>query len=495
MRGGIELTLSSQDKLSLGGRYGGGAMEGSFELDYSEWSEPGDVYNSYTSQEDGNHSRNFYALMFDYLHQFSKKDHSLSLQTFFSRRDGDQLSTTELLDMAGVIINGQRSTEEGPGTRMQLRLDYKLPLRENDRFEAGYQTRVNRSENVYNLYEYDSITGDYTFLPQFSHSTEYSRTIHSLYSLYSGEWGSFGYQGGLRGEYMYRAIELVGEDEDFTIDRWDYFPTAHISYQFLYGQQLMASYTRRIDRPRQWWLEPFITWSDAYNVRMGNPALKPEYIDSYELGHQLSFGKNLFSTEAYYRITHNKVERVRSVYSENIIMHTVENVGTDYARGVELMLDLNLSKWWNINIMTNLYDYRIEGTLYGEDFSEEDFNWSARFNNEFKVLKFTKVQINGRYRSPSISAQGQREGFFTADAALKQEFLDRRLSATLQLRDIFGTGKREYRSEGEDFYYYSYFEHTSPMVMLTFTYNFNNYKPERLPDENGEIFEGMEDFN
>ncbi|UCG92656.1 MAG: outer membrane beta-barrel protein, partial [candidate division WOR-3 bacterium] len=122
-------------------------------------------------------------------------------------------------------------------------------------------------------------------------------------------------------------------------------------------------------------------------------------------------------------------------------------------------------------------------------------NWSIRFNNEFKLLKSTKVQINGRYRSPAISAQGQREGFFTTDAALKQEFLEKRLSVTLQVRDILSTGKREYRSEGADFYYYSSFDRTSPIVMLTLTYNFNNYKPERRPDENGEEFEGMEDFN
>ncbi len=495
LRGGIELTLGSQDKLNLGGRYGARAMDNSFELDYNEWSEPGNGNNLYTSQEDGDHSHIFYALMLDYLHQFSKRDHSISLQTFFSRRNGDELSTTDLLDTAGVIINGQRNTEEGPSTRMQLKLDYKLPLRQNDKFEAGYQTRANRSEDVYKMYEYDSSTGEYTFMPQFSHASEYSRTIHSLYSLYSGELGSFGYQGGLRGEYMYRTVDLVGEEERFTIDRWDYFPTAHISYQLPYGQQLMASYTRRIDRPRQWWLEPFITWSDAYNVRTGNPALKPEYIDSYELGYQLSLGKSLFSSEAYYRVTHNKVERVRSVYGENVIMHTVENVGTDYARGVEFMLDLNQLKWWNINIMTNLYDYRIEGNLYGEDFSEEDFNWSIRLNNEFKLLKSTKIQINGRYRSPAISAQGQREGFFTADAALRQEFLEKRLSVTLQLRDILSTGRREYRSEGEDFYYYSSFDRKSPMVMLTITYNFNNYRPERRRDDNGEEFEGMEDFN
>jgi outer membrane receptor protein involved in Fe transport len=119
---------------------------------------------------------------------------------------------------------------------------------------------------------------------------------------------------------------------------------------------MMASYTRRIDRPRSWYLEPFITWSDAYSVRQGNPSLEPEYIDSYELGYQKHFGPSMVSLEAYYRLTHNKVERVQSVYADNVILHSVENVGKDYVFGSELMLNLGLSKWWNLNLMGNLYD-------------------------------------------------------------------------------------------------------------------------------------------
>jgi outer membrane receptor protein involved in Fe transport len=82
----------------------------------------------------------------------------------------------------------------------------------------------------------------------------------------------------------------------------------------------MASYSRRIERPRSWWLEPFLTWSDAYNVRSGNPNLKPEYIDAYELNFITKMNKNFFSIETYHRVTHNHTEYVRSVYAENVIL-------------------------------------------------------------------------------------------------------------------------------------------------------------------------------
>ena len=157
--------------------------------------------------------------------------------------------------------------------------------------------------------------------------TDYRRTIHAIYGIYGGKWGRLGYQAGLRGEYTDRATAFgLNTPQRFAIDRADLFPSAHFSYQFSDGQQLMGSYSRRIERPRSWYLEPFITWVDAYNVRSGNPALTPEYIDSYEFGFQTFIDKALFSSELYYRIGRDRIERVRSLYAENItIFHCSRN--------------------------------------------------------------------------------------------------------------------------------------------------------------------------
>ena len=133
--------------------------------------------------------------------------------------------------------------------------------------------------------------------------------------------------------------------------------------------------------PRGWYFEPFITWVDAFNVRRGNPDLQPEYIDSYEMGYQAILGKTVFSVENYYRVNHNKIERLRSVYEENITLSSIENVGTDYSFGTELMFNFDPIEAWNVNLLGNLYNYKIEGEIFNDSFSRESFNWSTRFNN------------------------------------------------------------------------------------------------------------------
>lgn len=492
LRGELQWNLSDRDVLSLGGRYRDRVSERGANLNYNEWSQPGSGNLLYTSLTERERSGNYYALFLNYQHAFYRQGHELYAELYFDRGESDEMTSNELRNSQQQITSGRRTTESGPGRELRAKLDYVHPLAGSRKFEAGFQSEIDHSEENTGLQEFDRDAGTYLMLPQFSNSTTYNRNLHAAYALFSGEWQKFGYQAGLRGEYTYRDIDFSGQR--FTIDRWDYFPTLHASYEFSGGKQMMASYTRRIDRPRGWHLEPFETWMDAYNVRSGNPALEPEYIDSYEAGVQTYFGNSLLSAETYYRVNHNKIERVRSVYAENVTLHSMANVGTDYALGTELLFDFSLLRNWNVNLMGNLYQYRIKGELRGETFDRESFNWSARLNNNIKLARFTQLQINSRYNSPTVSSQGRREGFFVADVALRQDFLERQISATLQVRDLFGTAKYEYTSQGSDFYTYNYSTRESPIVMLNLRYNLNRPQNDRQRGDDGGGMDYGEEF-
>lgn len=448
-------------------------------LNYAVRTEPVTETVSYLSTSNRERKRNFFTLTSSYQHRFAPKGHELSVEVFFRKRDGEEMTTYNLLTNNAAMISGQRTTEVGPSDELRLKLDYSLALGEKGKFEAGYQGEMEDSEDRTGLYEYEMAQNDYVRLPQFSNVTRYDENVHALYAIFAGEWKRLGVQAGLRRELTNRTILSQGAAQRFTVDQWDYFPTLHLSRQFAVGQQAMASYTRRIERPGGGELEPFLTWTDAYNVSAGNPALKAEYIDSYELGYQANFGKSLWSVETYYRKAHNKIEDVRSVYTDNVTLHSAANIGTDYALGSELLLNYDVSKKWNTSLTGNLYQYRIEGALFDEAFSRASFNWNARLSNTIKLGEPIQLQLDGHYNSPSVSTQGRREGFFTANAAIKYEFIEKLLSATLQVRDVLGSAKNERIAQGVDFYNYNYSTREAPVVMLNFKYNFNNYKPDR----------------
>jgi len=490
-RAGIEWFPDDNNSLSISGRYGYRKMQGEATIEYEEWTNFSDDKNIYTNEEDFYRDGNFYSLNGEYTHHFGsagrkEDDHRLDVHLMTFKREGDEESLNFLLDSDGTISDGQKSTESGPSQGINYRVNYKQPFSKAFNIETGLQGRIRESNESNGLLNYNPVNKEFVFQELFSNEVTYSRRINALYGLIKGEHNNWGYQFGLRGEYTYRDINMQ-EQGQFIIDRWDYFPTLHMSYHPGEKNQFMASYTRRIDRPRGWYLEPFITWRDAFNVRRGNPDLQPEYIASYEIGYQRDISKtNAISAEIYYRVTNNKIERIRGVYQDNIMLSTYANVGTDYALGSEIMLNTNITDWWESDFSGNFYNYRVKGDVNGEKLDRESFTWSVEWNSIFKITKTTRIQISPEYDSREVEAQETEAAEFEIDGAIRQSLFNNKLNLTLQVRDIFNTDKHESRTEANDFYSYRLYTHKAPIVMLNITWRINNYRNGRERGANGD---------
>lgn len=485
IRAGMDWDISPADLLSVGVRGGRFGMKGSSELDYTTTEMPANTTINEFSENNSGRGGDYVSLTSSYLHKFKAKKHELAIQFNYRYREWDEFSENLLKNGDEIITSGAQTTESGPTSRWDIQLDYTQPFGKDRMFESGIQFRTNSSIDDTELFLYDIDSESFVNQIDKGNSTNYDRNILAAYSIYKGSFKKLGYQAGLRGEYTLREIDPLKDVNTYTIDRWDIFPSAHLSYQLANENQVMASYSRRIDRPRGWYLEPFISWSDLFNVRRGNPALKPEYIDAMELAYLKKWENSQFSVETYYRIKHNKIERILSVYDETTLLTTFENVGKDYSLGVEAMYNFKPFKWWEVNIMGNAYDYRIEGQLNEVNFDNSSFNWSSRVNNTFKFAKKYRAQVDFNYNSPSIRAQGRSEGYYVFNVALRTDFFDKKLSAVLQARDLFATGERISISESENFYSYNSRRRFAPMVSLSLSYTINNYKQSRKRNNQG----------
>jgi outer membrane receptor protein involved in Fe transport len=243
----------------------------------------------------------------------------------------------------------------------------------------------------------------------------------------------------------------------------------------------MASYSRRINRPRGWYLEPFINYMNSTTLRQGNPELEPEYMNSYELGYQKSFGRSFIAFETYYKNTVNKIERIQTVYDaeKNISLMTFDNVNKDHSFGSEIMVNYVYKKWLELNASTNLYRYWIEGEINDVAVDTRSTNWNLRLNSTFNITSKTRFQLTTMYNGPSVTAQGERGSFFFTNMAVRQDFFDRKLSATLQLQDVFGSMKYSFVSYGPGFSSDVQFAREPQVVMLSLSYKINNYKQRR----------------
>jgi outer membrane receptor protein involved in Fe transport len=493
---GTEYVISPKAKAGINFELRKRNMERSSLQELIKWSIPGDT-TDFVRDNQTERGGLMYAINADYLVNF-KKEQKLSARLSVNINNGEDKSTNELKTRDSLITDGWRSIEKGPMKRVLFNLDYTQPLtlfnEKNGKLETGTQTTINLSNGGQDVYVYDTVTKGYTYKPEFSHLADFIHNIYAFYTTYRGEIKNFGYQTGIRGEYTYRFLELTGTAQDVNIKRFDIFPSLHLSYKFPPFDQIMISWTRRVNRPRDWDLQPFEIRRDPYSIHKGNPGLLPEFVNAFELGYQRQWNNLLFSLDGYYRLTENHIEYITHFYGGDTLLSTVENIGKDYAYGIEPTLDLEILKWLNINLSGDIYEHRIEGKIDNSSFTQKSRTWSLRNMNSIILSKITRLQITIMYNGPEIMAQGKRNSFFIVNGGIRQDIIPRSLNLTLQVRDIFGTGKFENTSEGTNFYIHQEHKRESPVVILGLSYNFNNYRPEKKEKEVEDSFEEFQEF-
>jgi outer membrane receptor protein involved in Fe transport len=502
VRLGADFFATEKTTISALGRIGNYSRGGGYDSYMQVFTEPvtAETYSITTSESD--RSGNYYSGRVNLFHKFDDFGQQLEAMADYSNQGGGDLtdqseSVTDenwnIVDAEPILI---RTNEDGDNHEWRFKVDYAKPYGEEGKLEAGAQALFDSDNEKYFFYQWDYSANDWVENDLYSNSSDFQRNIYSIYGIYSNTWKTFGYQLGMRGEYTYREIQNAKSAEASLIDRWDYFPTIHLSKNFKNKDQVLASYTRRIDRPRGWYLDPFVSYMDAYNIRQGNPYLQPEYIDSYELSYQKRLLGALFTLEGYYRVTKNKITRIRTLQDDGIMLNTFENLDKDFATGVELMVNANPAKWFQLMISGTVYDYRLEGQVDDEQVDTRSTNWNANVNLVFVLPKEFRLQTNGRYFGPSVTAQGSSTGFFMTNLALKKDFFNRQLTTTFSIRDLFKSAKHEFTSEGEGFYSYMYFNREAPIFQLGLSWKINNYKskPGNRTDDGGDSDSGGEDF-
>ncbi|HSO86458.1 MAG TPA: TonB-dependent receptor [Draconibacterium sp.] len=490
-KGGFDFYLSDKTTFTLSGELGKSKNNRSGEELIHEYTIPQttDIYS--VNNEISKSESDFYSGTLNFQHKFKKDGHKIEANAFYSGQtgiDGDEeneMLTDENYNPSETYVAQVKTTEEEDENDFRLKADYTLPISDKSKLEAGVQSRMERQEESTSFQEYDPVTGTWITSDFFSSAIDLKNDIHAVYATYSNKLGGLEFMAGLRGELTDREIKSTANDSVAALKLYDLFPTLHLSYDIGEKNEIMASYSRRINRPGGWDLNPVPTYFNRYTIREGNPELEPEYTDSYDLGYMLKFGRSYLSLEAFSRITNNKIDRLESLGDDGILYLKSENVGKDYSTGLELMGNVEFTKWLTVNASVSGFHYRIKGEAGGEAFDRESTNWSGRMNTTIKFSDNSRMQIQGFYRGPSVSAQGESKASFFTTLAMKQDFMKKKLTATLSLQDPFGTAKFERESVTESFKNWFQWKREPRVVMLTLSYKINNFKSDERGSGSG----------
>ena len=449
----------------------------------------------------------------NYTNNLNSSGHKLTID--FQYSDSKEIETAFIND--ALASENNITTENSKSTLIQS--DYVLPIGEHMQFELGYRgdfQDLNSNFLVNRIPELD-------FNP--SNNLTFKQNINAIYSQFGNKINKFSYLLGLRTEITDVKVRLINTNENFDYRYTEIFPTINFGLERTDNQSFTLGYSRRLRRPRYWYLNPFESRNSQNVIYKGNPGLIPTFTNSFDLGYLQKIGKLTLNSSIYYQHSVNAIQRVsrdeiRLLDGVNQVITIREpiNLASEDRYGFELTANYNPSKKVRLSGSFNvfqqeskgLYEYNkftidettgaIISTAQTQDLGNINNSWFSRFNATFTLPWEIQMQNRLSYRGPRYTAQSESKGMFSTNIALSKDVFSEKGSLVFNVSDLFNS--RKWRStnfnpnkENPTSINSQESQWRVRQISLNFTYRFNQKKKQVRERRGGEDYEGGEGFS
>lgn len=413
-----------------------------------------------------------------YHHKFAQPGHSLNVNFNYTfHREDEQYFFENIYPTFTGNDHFKLLSDEKVA---DLNVDYIKPIK-NGRIEIGAKYRKRDIPTNMQFFPgqnspLDSNAGG---------AATYSENIPAVYSTYVFESSKYETEIGLRVEYVDLNYQVNEQHNTYKTDGYDYFqpfPNLRLAYKFNESNKLSFFYSRRVDRPAEVDIRIFPKYDDAEIIKVGNPALKPQFTNSLELGYKTTWQNSTLYSAIYHRIVDGTITRISTtIPGSTLIYATFQNVDKSYNTGVELMFSRNGNGWFSYNVNLNAYHNQIDAytveNLYPtpHTFSadkQEIISGNAKLNTFFKLPKNIEAQITGTYLAPDLIPQGKIDSRFSLDFGLKKTIQNGKGELFLNATDLLNTMVIHKTIQGDGFDYTSANYYETQVIRFGYSYKF-----------------------
>lgn len=413
-----------------------------------------------------------------YKHKFKQPGHTLvgGANYTFHREDEKYFFTNILPTYTGKDSFKLISDENV----LDFHLDYNRPLKYG-RIEAGAKLR------------WRLIPTNMQFLPGLNSPLDtnaggeatYRELIPALYGTYVLEKKKYEAEIGLRMEYVQVRYEVNPDHNTYESDGYHYtqpFPNVRLAYKISDLQKVSLFYNRRVDRPNEVDIRIFPKYDDAEIIKVGNPALGPQYTQSLELGYKKTSDKGYFYGALYGRMANGTITRIAStVPGSTIIYNVFQNAGRSENTGIEAIYSRTLSRHLEFNLNANAYYNQIEAFTVENKYpvvstftakAQRIISGTAKCNAQLHLKGKTDVQLTAIYLAPDIIPQGKIGARFSLDVGVKKSIQKERGELFANATDLLNTMVIRQEIQGEGFSYTSDNYYETQVVRAGYNYKF-----------------------
>ena len=314
----------------------------------------------------------------------------------------------------------------------------------------------------------------------------FKEQINAGYLQGSKTWGAVVLKVGTRVEQtIMQGEQKIPSDTSFSLNRTDAFPYVFLSRKLFkiagYEMRGYLVYRKTISRPSYEFLNPFPRYIDPFLYESGNPSLKPQFTSNYEANISVddkpifAFGvnetKDIFTNVLYQSPTNNQVA-----------YRTYDNLGKSretYFRGIAVIppgkaFFAVVGAQLNHNVYNGIYEQK--------PIVFDKATWTFFTFQSLKLDKLSTFTINGFWRTNGQQQFYELDNFGQLNSSLNRQFLNKKLTVTLSMNDIFFTNKNTFTLKQGNIYAIGFRENDTRRFGINIRYNFGVKPKEQKLD-------------
>ena len=413
-----------------------------------------------------------------YQHKFKQAGHLLNIGFNYTfHREDEKYNFVNTLPTYTGLDSFKLLSDEHVS---DFNIDYVKPLKYG-RIEGGIKFR------------YRDIPTNMQFKPGFNSPLDtnaggaatYTEIIPAVYGNYVYESKKIEAEIGLRVEYVDLQYKVNPNHNTYKSDGYNYtqpFPNVRLAYKINDQNKISLFYNRRVDRPNEVDIRIFPKYDDAEIIKVGNPALRPQFTNSYELGYKTTLKKGYFYSALYHRSTEGTITRIATQVPPSTLIYTVfQNAGHSSNTGLEMVFQHDFSKAVSFNTNVNVYRNIIDAFTVENKYpvpsmytaTKEQFtSGNIKLNGIFHLPKQTDIQITSIYLAPDIIPQGKIGTRFSVDIGIKKQIQKSKGDLFFNASDIFNTLNIKKELNGNGFKLASTDYYETQVFRLGYSYKF-----------------------
>jgi outer membrane receptor protein involved in Fe transport len=359
--------------------------------------------------------------------------------------------------------------------------DYALPVSKTRALKFGYAFEQDdfRFGNVGS--NVDPLTGAQTIDPNLTNDFKFRQRINAAYASYQASIGAWTWLGGLRAELTRTEAQQLTDGISTAGSYFEIYPSLHVDRSLSDDSTLSFGASRRVTRPDPSNLNPYVDHEYTPNLQAGNPNLKPQYTQSYELGYGFEGQGLSYGLTGYYRLNRNSVTDLTEYFGNGLSLTTKTNLPKNDSAGLEFTSNGRILPKLNASISGNLFYSQIDATALGISGLQSTTGLNAKLKLDYRPTTADSAQISFTRTDKRLTPQGFVSAINLVNLGVRHQ-LGPELTALATVSDVFN-GQRFRRFSTSPTFTQEYQRTVRGRVLYVgFVYSFGTTKKDKQPN-------------